>query len=301
MIAVNLSIADLERLKDEFATYMRGTGKSVATIRIYMWGIQSLIRHVRTTEAKVVSPESLETWDRLVLGAMKSPKSRAIAVTGVRQCLMWAADKGEADYRLARVVPNIKYPRKDLPSTLSPGAMMKVEYLLETRVEENPKDVRRLRDRALYFSIKSTASKVNEILQVRRKNFKGQVVRQRAGNLKELTFPPGVAKLIREYLSARDDDNEWLWVAYYPSGRIARLDEDGVLKIWERLAKKAGIARFTTQELRNTAATLLVGRGHEDGEVMRFLGLQDIRSLQGYKAVVEDKQARLRADLDVPY
>lgn len=279
---------------------MRGTGKAVATIRIYTWGIESLLRHIRRTDGGVVNRESLESWERSVLSAM-NPHSRALAATGVRQCLIWAADKGDADYRLARAVPILKYPKKDPPSILSSTAMLKIEYYLQTQAEEHPNDVRRLRDRALYFYVKSTAAKVSEILQVHRKNFKAQLVRQQGGKVKELMPPPGVAKLIRDYLGARTDDNEWLWIAYHTNGRIGRLNDAGVLKIWERIARKVGIAAFTTQEIRNTAATLLVGRGHEDEEVMRFLGTGDLRSLQRFKALAADKQARLRADLDVPY
>jgi site-specific recombinase XerD len=59
------------------------------------------------------------------------------------------------------------------------------------------------------------------------------------------------------------------------------------------------LRRFTTQELRQTAATLLVERGHDGTVTMELLGGRDVRSLQGYKVIVADRLARAGADLDV--
>jgi len=59
------------------------------------------------------------------------------------------------------------------------------------------------------------------------------------------------------------------------------------------------LRRFTTQELRQTAATLLVERGHDDTVIMELLGDRDMRSLQGSKVIVADRLARARAELDV--
>jgi integrase len=107
--------------------------------------------------------------------------------------------------------------------------------------------------------------------------------------------------MVRDYLRARTDKEEWLWVAITPERTIRKLQPSGVLKIWERLGNKVGVGPFTTQQLRHTAATLLIERGHSDTVVMEFLGSRDIRSIQGYKTIAADRLARVRADLDVVY
>lgn len=292
---------DFNGLAEKFAADMRRNGKSEYTIRIYMWGIKSLIKFVRESDHGIINRDSLQGWQDAMHQRLNS-RSIALAGTAVRRCLQWAAaNEHIRDDRLARVVPTAKYERLRLPSTLTPSTLTRIEYFLHTQAESHPENVHYLRDRALFFYIKSTAARVSEILQVRKANFERQVVRQKGGASKALTAPPGVAGLIREYLRARTDDNEWLWVALNTDGSVTKLQDAGVLKIWERVAKKAGVRRFTTQELRHTAATLLVERGHDDTAVMEFLGARDVRSVQGYKAIVADKLARMRADLDVVY
>ena len=294
-----ISVHDFEGLANKFAADMRRSGKSEYTIRIYMWASKSLVRYA-DANGHIINRDSLEGWQDS-LYTRWSPHSIGLAGTAVRQCLEWAARNEHIhDERLARAVPKAKYSRY-LPSTLTPSTLTKLEYFLHTQVEKEPKNVHYLRDRALFFYVKSTAARVSEILQVRRDNFERQVVRQKGGDAKALTAPPGVAGLIREYLRTRRDDNEWLWVAFNTNGSVTKLQDAGVLKIWERLARRAGVRRFTTQELRHTAATLLVERGHDDSAIMEFLGARDIRSVQPYKTIVADRLARMRADLDVVY
>jgi site-specific recombinase XerD len=300
MAAETLSAQTLQSLQDDFVTYLRGTGKSIATIRVYRWGIDSLCNHLRDNDS-LLNRESIEAWKRSLSDLNAS--SVALAATGVRQLLQWAADNDLIDFRLLRLAPRVPYPKKPPPRTLTSRAMLKVEYHLHTAAEENPDDLRALRDRALYFFIKSTAGRVSEILQVRRKNFKSQVVRERGGGPKELVAPPGVAHLVQQYLSKRSDDNDYLWIGWYGDNykQPHRLTDEGVLRVWKKVARMAGVPPFRTLDIRHTAATQLMERQHDPSMVMELLGNRDFRSFQRYKEVVDDKLARLRADLDVGY
>jgi site-specific recombinase XerD len=300
LILEGISVDDVSRIAQNFTRAMGRESKSEATIRIYMWGINDLIKFARKTNG-IVNRETLERWSD-ASHARLSRRSFALAGTAVRQLLIWALKKDEIhDEGLVHAVPTGKYERLKIPSTLTPSTLMRLERYLLSLPESPPPNVHELRDRALFFYVKATAARVSEILQVRRETFERQSVRQKGGEQKSLTTPPGVARLIRDYLRARTDDEEWLWVALKPDHSVGKLQPAGVLKIWERLAKKAGVRRFTTQELRHTAATLLVERGHQDTVIMELLGSRDVRSIQGYKVIVADRLARARADLDVVY
>jgi site-specific recombinase XerD len=263
-----------------------------------MWGINDLIRFAREA-GTIINRDSLERWADSSQARLKR-RSFALAATAVRQLLLWALAEGRVhDYGLAKAVPTGKYDRVRIPGTMTPNTLVRLERHLLAMPESSRLSLHELRDRALFFYVKATAARVGEILQVKREAFERTKVRQKGGDDKILTTPPGVASLIRAYLRARTDDQEWLWVALNPDHTVTKLQPAGVLQIWARMAGKVGVRRFTTQELRHTAATLLVERGHDDTVIMELLGARDVRTIQGYKVIVADRLARARADLDV--
>jgi integrase len=294
-------LPDLEhRLAPGFAEHMRVTGKSEATIRIYSWAIDRFIKYAQDNDVVIVDRDVLLGWQDGLRHV--KPRTAALAGVGMRRMLHWAADT-ERDHRyreLAFAVPTEKYERIKIRKTLTPATLRRLEYyLLEPKAASLK--VRELRDRALFFYVKGTAARVSEILQVRRDRFNHDVVRQPGGALKAIIPPPGVIALLREYLAVRTDPLDCLWIAIRPDGRIGPLHDAGVLKIWERLARKVGVKPFTTRELRQTAGAVLVERGHDLVDVMAVMGLKDIRSVQGYQLTLEDRLTRVRADLDVVY
>lgn len=292
----------LAHLAEDFRRRLIVEAKSEATIRIYIWGINDLHDFARKT-GTLIDRGTMERWAEDASGRMK-PRSFALAGVAVRRLLTWAVKEGHIrDGSLLHSVPTAKYERLKIPSTLTPSTLMRLErYLIALPDSPNP-NLHELRDRALFFYVKATAARVSEILQATKANYDRQKVRQKGGQEKVLIPPPGVANLIRQYVAKRNeqvhDDLPWLWVALNPNHTVTKLQPAGVLKIWERLAKKVGVRRFTTQELRHTAATLLVERGHEDTVIMELLGARDARTIQGYKAIVSDRLARARAELDV--
>jgi integrase len=159
--------------------------------------------------------------------------------------------------------------------------------------------VRILRDRALFQYFLATGGRVSEVLQVHRSTFERETVRQKGGSEKEFTCPPGVSGLIHTYLSQRTDRLDMLWVAFAKGGPVRPLQDSGVLKIWERLAARYSVPRFTTHQLRHTSATLLSKLGHDPLVIANHLGHADLRSVQVYTKVASNKLQAARADLDV--
>jgi integrase len=254
-----------------------------------------------------VDRDLLEDWQDSLIDHLNE-RSRSLAATGVRQLIKWAADRDVplCDVRLERAIVGVKVHRKQ-PRPLHPNDLIRLTaHLIErcdprlaAQMGERCPTLRDLRDRALFHYIMGTGGRVSEILQVHRDSFEREVIRQKGGGPKEFVCQPGVAGLIHHYLAARTDDLPWLWVAV-PFGKpVRQLDPSGVLKIWERLSTAYLVPRFTTHQLRHTAATMLAERGHDPLTIASFLGHVDTRSVQVYAKVSGNRLQSARADLDI--
>jgi integrase len=282
-------------------------GRSPHTVEIYNWGVQTLIKHIGDPDGQIVNRDLLESWQDSLIDRL-SVRSRSLAATGVRQLIKWAADRDEplCDARLERAIVGIKVNKKQA-RPLHPNDLIRLTAHLIERCDprlakqmgERRPTLRDLRDRALFHYIMGTGGRVSEILQVHRASFEREVIRQKGGGPKEFVCQPGVAGLIHHYLAARTDDLPWLWIALPPGKAARQLDPAGVLQIWARLCGAYMIPRFTTHQLRHTAATALAERGHDPLTIATFLGHVDTRSVHVYAKVSGNRLSSARADLDI--
>lgn len=282
-------------------------GRSPHTVAIYDWGVKTLIKYIGEPDGQVVSRDLLESWQDSLIDRL-SIKSRSLAATSVHQLLQWAANRDIplCDTRLERAIVGVKVNRKQ-PRPLHPNDLIRITAHLIERCDprlamqmgERRPTLRDLRDRALFHYIMGTGGRVSEILQVHRATFEREVIRQKGGGDKEFICQPGVAGLIHHYLGARSDDLPWLWIALPPGKPVRRLDPAGVLQIWARLCASYLVPRFTTHQLRHTAATALAARGHDPLTIAGFLGHADTRSVQVYAKVSVNRLAAARGDLDI--
>lgn len=293
-----ISIPDATRLADEYGRELERRQMAPTTVRIYNLGVRLLLDFARPRG--IVNRDTVRRWQDDLRARMK-PRSAALYGVSVKGMLQWAADNGECDGALARAIPPGKYERLELPRPLAAEHQRKIEEHLRARVAATP-GLRALRDRALFYYVRATAARTGELLQVRRADVERATVRmtQRDGEQKVLAPPPGVLEIVRRYLDARTDDLDCLWVAVKPNGMVQPLADDGVSKVWERLARFAGVPRFTTRELRHTAGAMLAERGRDMADIMVHMGSKDIRAVQGYKVLVAlSRVDEVRADLDV--
>ncbi len=310
MLKPRLRVDSLPDLIDAFRRDLKRRGRAPDTIAIYMWSAQSLVSLAaahRKGGLGYVDRDLLERWQDS-LSAHLIPRSEELARVGVRRLLKWAADRELCSPLLERVVVGIKVVRKR-PRPLAPWDLIRIQsHLLERCDPElaaffghRPPTVHDLRDRALFHYIIATAGRVSEILQVRRPTFERQIVRQKGGGEKEFICPPGVARLIHQYLTARTDNNPYLWIAFKTDHTIAPLRQAGVLAIWARLARRYHLEPFTTHQLRHTSATKLSASGHDALAIANHLGHADLRSVPLYTAPSASRQQLARADLDVAF
>jgi integrase len=293
-----LSIPDTARLAEEFRREMIRQRYTEATVKIYNKGVQLLLSFARPIG--IVNRDAIRRWQD-DLRSRSSARTTALYGVSVRKMLLWAADNGECDEALARAIPPGRYERQGLPRPLKAEHLQKIDAYFRSRPEQSLK-LRELRDRALFYYTVATAARAGEVLQVRRATFKHETVRQTQRRLGEKVFvpPAGVVDLIRRYLEARTDDLDCLWIAMTPAGKVRPLDPAGVLKIWERLANKVGVPKFTNKTLRHTAGMLLAERGHDLVDIMVHLGARDVRAVQGYRELVSRSRIeQVRADLDI--
>jgi site-specific recombinase XerD len=293
-----LSLPDARRIAEAYREELARLGVPKVTVDVYSLAIRRLLASAEPSGT--VDRASIRGWSDDLFRRFR-PRTAALYGVAVRQMLKWAADNGECSFALAGAVPPAIYNRTLVPQPLSPENVRKFEAYLSNRVEAAP-GVRALRDRALFSYMRATAARVGEALQVRRATFERQTVRQsgRSPGEKTLAPPPGVVALVREYLAARTDGLDCLWIALYPTGKVKPLTDAGVGLIWHRHAAKAGVPRFKTYQLRHTAGVHLVERGRDLDTIREYLGTRRLETVQRYRDLVpRSRTDDLRADLDV--
>jgi len=295
-----LSVTDASRLAEAYRQELIGRGRSEVTVGIYARGVRGLLAFAQPSG--IVNRGTIRAWSDALRGR-HSIRTAALYGVAVRRMLEWGSQRGECSYGLALAVPSANYDRFLPTRTITPEGLAKIEAYMFGRPEPSL-GVRELRDRALFYYLLATAARVGEVLQLRRDGFEQQTVRQtqqRGGTQKELVPPPGVVALVREYLSARTDDLEWLWVGVMPSGDVTRLTDEGVAKALRRIADRAGVPRFKSFDVRHTAGVRLTERGWDLGDILAHFGARSMETVQRYRDLVPRSRVdEVRADLDAP-
>lgn len=166
-----------------------------------------------------------------------------------------------------------------------------IEYKDLERLLEAPKgaDIKVLRDRALLETLFSTGLRVSELCSLSRYvNFeRGEItVRGKGSKLRIVFFSEGTKKAIKEYLDARGDAEEALFVSFTkskPPKVIGRMTPRTVQRLISFYARAAGIPRHVSPHtLRHLFATDLLVNGADLRSVQEMLGHSSIQTTQMY-------------------
>ena len=272
----------LDALLDDYLRALIRQARSPETVRTYRWAISDLIRQVGR---RPLTRELLEGWQDQLLARGLRPRSRSLMAAAVRSWLKWCAVRrpGQLPADLWMSMETVHQPRAR-PRPLSPADF---DLLLSYMAPRRPRATEiHLRDRSLFLFLVATGARISEALQLRRDSFAADlVVRQKGGSEKILLAPPNVREAIEDYLEVRKDDLPWLWITYAHSVPAGRLSRDAAREIWERLARKVGVARFTTHQLRHTCATLLLDQGVPIDVVAEHLGHHGLGTVQRYAEI----------------
>lgn len=218
-----------------------------------------------------------------------APRSRNVAASAVRMFFLWSAKVEMCDAKLALWLDEVKTPDLE-PRPLDRTSMLllKVYFLADTGTPDY------LRDRALFNYLVGTAARVAEGLRAPRVGWERCTVIQKGGGPKTMICPDFAADAMRAYLATRIDSNPALWVRRAGKVDAVALNPTYIRRIWTRIAKEIGIPRFTTHQLRHTAATAMLAAGVDSGTVTNFMGHKSPATLKIY-AKVPEAQRQLAA------
>lgn len=156
------------------------------------------------------------------------------------------------------------------------------------------KGIRGIRQRALIEFLLGTAMRISEALAFNKDIdwTDGSALIIGKGNKQRKIFITERARYwLKEYLSARKDDNPALFVTY--GNNPKRLQRYDLSKQFRLLASKAEITKHLTPHvLRHTAATIMMQNGCPITYIQELLGHSDIKTTAKYYLGTDDRSLR---------
>ncbi|HEX9503027.1 MAG TPA: tyrosine-type recombinase/integrase [Patescibacteria group bacterium] len=156
------------------------------------------------------------------------------------------------------------------------------------------KGIRGLRQRALAEFLLGTAMRISEALSFNRDvDWEGgsALIIGKGDKQRRIFITERARYWLKEYLSARSDDNPALFVTYGSNPK--RLQRYDLSKQFCLLANKAGITKHLTPHvMRHTAATIMMQNGCPITYIQELLGHSDIKTTAKYYLGTDDRSLR---------
>lgn len=160
-----------------------------------------------------------------------------------------------------------------------------------TEIEQLKENCDSVRDKAIICFLLSTGCRINEMCHVDRDDINFQTLEctvDGKGNKQRTVYVDSVtAMLLKRYIKTRDD----LYPAAFIGKGTERMEPEGVRRMLQRTAKKAGIDNVHPHRFRRTLATSLINRGMPIQEVSRILGHENINTTMMY-VYIDQKQLK---------
>lgn len=246
-----------------FIAQMRRQVKSENTIEAYIWGLKHLRNYLRDNGIGGFS--GINRWqDHLAtdISPLKkqplSPRSQNLAATSARMLFTWAAIRDKCDAKLPMLFTKVKIAPLQ-PKPLKHDVMLRIRHYFIEKTG-TPKY---MRDRALFFYTIGVGARVSEVLRVPRAGWERVSVVQKGGTYKTLICPDVAADMVRAYLETRTDECSALWVKRPGQVDASPITPAGVRYLWTQLCRRLEVKRFTTHQLRHTAATAMLAAGED--------------------------------------
>ena len=286
--------ADLKSLKTEFLEYLEiEKGRSIKTVENYDRYLARYLSHSKVTSPANLTEQSVREF-RLWLNRQKGT----------------AGDmkKKTQNYYMIALRAFLKFLRKRNIEALNPERIELAKVgardldLISTdelnRLMKSPvgNSLSGLRDRAILELLFSTGLRVSELcslsrdLDLSRDEFS---IRGKGEKVRVVFLSPESKKAIAEYLKARGDTEDPLFISYGRGGSTSdRLSPRSVERMVKSYAIKAGITRKVTPHvIRHSFATDLLENGADLRSVQALLGHANISTTQVYTHVT-DKHLR---------
>ena len=151
-----------------------------------------------------------------------------------------------------------------------------IEYFRPSEMEELREGCRDLRDRAIVEALRSTGSRVGELVEIDRNVIDWQtgdalIKGEKSGRYRTIYFDEVSRYHLRKYLDQRTDDNPALFVS--KKKPYARLQTSGIRNIMKDIAKRSKMTcRVYPHKMRSTLGMNLRNAGVDIGDVSDVLG-----------------------------
>jgi site-specific recombinase XerD len=289
----------LENIEASFARQLLREELSPKTVRSYGIGVKNLFTFLRANDVEdfaELTRDLLERWQDSMRERTPPLRagSRSLYSTAARRLIEWAADRGIVPLELTRAIKGVRARHRSEEHARQPISEEDLAKLMNYLGPRRPRmSVIDLRDRALFYVFIATGMRVSEVLQMTRDHYERGRVRQKGGSYVEFELTPTVVEFVGDYLRTRRDDLPWVWIRHGNNTNVTgQLEDSGVREIWRRLCYHLSIERFTTHQLRHTAATLLLEQGVDSAMVAKHLHHADLRTVHKYAHVRRGQQQK---------
>ena len=280
----------LEELKRRFLEYLEiERGRSVKTVENYDRYLTRFFAYAQISKPHEITEEKVRTF-RLWL-------NRQEGTDGLMK-------RRTQNYYLIALRAFLKYGHKIEVKTLSPEKielaklpqrsvdLITIDELNRLLSATEGDDEKSLRDKALLEMLFSTGLRVSELcslnvdIDLSREELS---VRGKGDKVRVVFISPEAKKAVMEYIKARKDMDEPLFVSYGKAGKsTGRLTPRSVQRLIKHYATKAGITKKVTPHvIRHSFATDLLQNGADIRSVQALLGHANISTTQVYTHVTD--------------
>ena len=286
---------EIQQLKQEFLEYIEiERGRSLKTVENYNRYLIRFFKHANISKSSEITEEKVRSF-RLWLnrqetyGKTLKKKTQNYYLIALRVFLK---------YLLKRDISSLSPDKIELAKVPQRGIDMISESELK-RLLKAPegKSMKSLRDRAILELLFSTGLRVSELcslsryLDIKKDEFS---IRGKGEKIRVVFLSDEAKTAIKEYLKARDDTDEALFISLSTintqedAEQSHRLTTRSIERIVKHHAIKAGITKKVTPHvIRHSFATDLLQNGADLRSVQVMLGHSDISTTQVYTHVTD--------------
>jgi integrase/recombinase XerD len=270
-----------------FLAHLARKGRRPNTLTAYSFELLAFGRWLdreAVTDVETLTGSRIERWQDFRAGEVV-PKTQQVSASAVRGALRWAATQ-EPSLCAPTLWLRLTTPRtaRLLPRPIPPADL---EKLLEALGPREPRELVRLRTRALFLLILSSGARITEALSLDRDQLQNgaAVVIQKGGSEKLLVVSQAAEDAIADYLAVRTDKGRALFGLHRPGDDRLRLGHQGAQWQWTYLCEDLGIKRYTSHQIRHSCATELLRQGVDSLVIAKHLGHRGLGSIAGYAEV----------------
>jgi site-specific recombinase XerD len=299
---------ELEQLKREFLEHVEiEKGNSLKTVNNYDHYLSRFFEFAKISHPKEISDDKIREF-RLFLNRQPGVKTKGqqagtlkkntqnYHLIALRSFLKYLMKRGITSLSPERIdLAKIKERSLDLISTDELNRLLNAPKTLK-ETDKKFEIQKRLRDKAILELFFSTGLRLSELCSINRDLDLSKdefSIRGKGEKVRVVFLSDSAKNAIREYLKARKDLDEPLFIQYSRNGAKGnRLTPRSIERIVKYYAIVAGISKKVTPHIiRHSFATDLLSNGADIRSVQMMLGHANIATTQIYTHIT-DKQLR---------